>query len=259
MEKKKEKILDLKSSRRERFTDLITPKRLNLKCPECNHDIGGEDINIVKAIAKCNNCGALMTLEDNSLYPGRRRPEVYMPRGIEMLRLRDELNIDISWRKNGKNNAFLTLFAFIWNAVILPVAFFAILSGEFHMLIFMSLHLAVGIGMIYYLLTSFINTTYITVNDYRIHIEHRPLKVPFYPDKDINIDDIKQLFVDKYVSSTTNGNKNYSYALSAVLRNGRRVKLLKGMQDAQQAQYIEQEVEAFLDIPDEEVKGEWLD
>ncbi len=257
MEKKKEKMLSLGSKERELFSDLMRPKQLQLNCPECGNHIGGEHINIVKAIAKCNNCNTLMTLEDNHLSPGRRRPEVFMPKGIEMLRLSNELSIDISWRKNSTSMSFLTLFALIWNGILFPVAFFAILSGEFHMLIFMSLHLTVGIGLLYYIFATFVNTTYITVDERQVSVEHRPLKVPFYPNRSIPTNDIEQIYVDKYVASTSNGSPNYAYAVQAILKNRKRVKLLAGMDDPQQSLYVEQEIESFLDIPDREVEEEW--
>ena len=66
---------------------------------------------------------------------------------------------------------------------------------------------------------------------------------------------IQQLYVSKYTASTTNGVPNYAYALYAVMKDGTKVSLLRGMNRETQ-RYIEKEIEGFLGIPNKSVKDE---
>ena len=174
---------------------------------------------------------------------------------MEILKLRSELEIQVSWRDT--LNSFLVFFAIFWNIIVLPFAILAILSGNLLMLLGLSIHLFVGIGLIYYIVTAIFNTTFITADSRHLRIEHRPLRIPFYPNNDFPVMDIDQIYVDKYVKSTTNGKPDYAYSVEAILKNKNHVRLVKGLQYPDQALYIEQEVERFLEIKDRPVDEEW--
>jgi predicted Zn finger-like uncharacterized protein len=228
----------------------------HLQCPSCDADIRSDDINIDRALAKCSSCHAVFSIEEGLPVSARRKPEVLLPNEMEVLKLRSELEILVKWRKTS-SIGFLMFFTIFWNAILLPFAIGAIMSGEFGLLLGLSAHLTVGICLAYFVLTSLINTSYITVNEYRLHIEHKPLPLPFYPDRDIPIQDIDQVFIEKYVASKTNGRPNYAYAVVVELKDRKRVKVIKGLHHPNQALYIEQEIEAFLEIPDRAVDDEW--
>jgi len=72
-----------------------------LECPNCASEIFSDDINIDRAIAKCHNCHHVFPFEEKikDKRKARRRREIFQPEGIEMFRLRSELNIDYKWRK----------------------------------------------------------------------------------------------------------------------------------------------------------------
>ncbi|MEM9822337.1 MAG: hypothetical protein AAF985_14740 [Bacteroidota bacterium] len=229
---------------------------MQLECPNCQSTIHSEDINLEKLIAKCHDCHAVFAFEEKlNMERAFRRPEIFLPKGMEILKLRSELEIQVSWRSSLQTG--LVFFTIFWNIIVLPFAIFAILSGQIVMLLGLSLHLLVGIGMLYYIITTIFNTTFITASPRRLHIEHRPLRVPFYPDRDIEVMDIEQIYVDKYKRSETNGRPDYAYSVEAILKNQQHVRLVKGLQYPDQALYIEQEVERFLEIKDRPVTEEW--
>jgi len=229
---------------------------MQLECPNCQTSILSEDINLEKLVAKCSNCHAVFAFEEKlTTERTLHRPEVFLPKGMEILKLRSELEIQVSWRSILQTG--LVFFTIFWNIIVLPFAIFAIISGELIMLLGLSLHLAVGIGLLYYIITAVFNTTFITADSRHLHIEHRPLKVPFYPDQDYLVMDIEQIYVDKYVRSRTNGRPDYAFSVQAILKDKRHVRLVKGLQFPDQALYIEQEVEHFLGIKDRPVEEEW--
>ncbi len=228
---------------------------MQLQCPQCNSDIHSDDIHLEKMAAKCKDCHSVFKFEKELLVEHPMRPEVFLPKGMEILKLRSELELQVSWRSVLQTG--LVFFAIFWNIIVLPFAIFAILSGQIIMILGLSLHLAVGIGLIYYIITAIFNTTFITVDNHRLHIEHRPLRVPFYPNQDFPAQEIDQIYVNKYVKSKTNGRPDYAYGVEAIMKDKNHVRLVGGLQYADQALYIEQEVESFLGIRDRPVEEEW--
>lgn len=226
---------------------------LNVKCPGCGEPIGSDQINIHQNLAKCTKCTSLYQLHE--ALPFRHKPEEFMPKGVDVLHLTNELDIEISWRRS--LGTFLTFFTIFWNTIVFIGAGAAIISGNYAALLFMSLHLFVGISLLYYHLTLIFNHTSIIVDHHRMLIDHYPLRLPFYPKRNIKIESIKQLYVEKYTESTTNNVPNYAYSVSGLLNNGKKLKLIKGLVHVEQARYIEQEIENFLQIPDEKIAGEY--
>jgi len=239
------------------FRDLPTLGS-HLQCPNCSNEIFSDAINIDKAIAKCSNCNTVFPFEEEVKKKqwNRRRPEIFQPEGIEMFRLRSELNIDFKWQNAKSMNWFMVLFTILWNAMILPAAVAAILSGQFMAVLFMGAHIAVGVGLAFNLLSNLVNRTYITVDGYNLSIDHRPLKNPFKPSEEIPVQNIDQIYVRRHVVGTTNGRSSYGHSVMAVLKNGRQLKLIEAMKNPDKALYIEQEIEYFLNIEDRPVQGE---
>ncbi len=233
---------------------------LQLQCPNCQTAIRSEDMNIEKLIAKCPHCHTVFDFEEQVRQSERqhRRGEVALPPGMEAVSYLSELDIEINWRKTS-NGSFFIFFTIFWNAIVIPFAIFAILSGNWMMLVFLSVHLAIGLSFLYATLATFFNTTYIIVNSRAISVEHKPLKMPFYPDRIMSVSDVDQLFIDKYVESKTNGRPNYAYGVYAHLQNKTPVKLIRGLKNPDQARYIEQEIERFLKLEDKAVEGEWVE
>lgn len=227
-----------------------------LSCPNCQAFVLAENINIESLVAKCGNCNHVFSFEKEVPQPAYQKPEVYLPPGIEAFSLMSELNLEIDWRQS--RSSFLTFFTILWNALLLPFVAVAISTGEYETFLFISLHLLVGVSLIYYTLTVFLNTTYVTVDHYNLHIEHRPLRLPFYPDRHIPVTDLSQLHVEKYVSSKTNNRPNYAYAVTATFDNDEQIRIIKGLKKMDQARYVEQEVERFLKIEDAPMAGEYV-
>ena len=228
---------------------------IQLSCPNCRKAIRAEDINIEQVVAKCANCNHVFSFTRELERDRYRKPEVLLPPGIEAFSLLSELNIEISWKKS--RSSFLTFFTVFWNAMVIPFVLFALFSGEYLILLGISIHLLVGISMLYYTLGAFLNKTFVIVDHYNVHVETKPLRMPFYPDRHLPVGEIKQLHVEKYVASRTNGRPDYAYTVIAQMTNQERLKLVKGLKNVNQARYIEQEVERFLKIPDEPVEGEY--
>lgn len=237
--------------------DGLFKKGVHLDCVECGTPIPAKDININTSLAKCENCNSIFDFENEVKEWDRNRPEIFMPDGLEVLKLQSELDMQVSWMKSKPKRGFgfMTLFTFLWNLILLPVVFTSLMAGQFDILLGAGLHIIVGLGLIGYIASMFVNTTDIVVDKRYLEISHRPLKLPFFKTQKIDSKDIQQLYVTKYVASRTNGIPTYAYALYAILHSGKRVEILKGMNRETQL-YIEQEIENYLEIKDRKVNGE---
>ena len=237
--------------------DGLIKKGIHLDCVECGTPVPARDININTSLAKCGNCDSIFDFEHEIRQWDRNRPEIFMPDGLEVLKLQSELDIQVGWMKTKpkKGFGFMTLFTFIWNLILLPVVFTSVMSGQYDILLGAGLHILVGLGLMSYIASVFVNTTDIVVDGRFLEISHRPIKLPFFKKHKIPSQDIKQLYVTRYVASRTNGVPSHAYALYAILHNGKKVAILKGMNRETQL-YIEQEIESYLEIKDRRVSGE---
>jgi hypothetical protein len=227
-----------------------------LTCPKCHHLISGNDINIEKTIAKCSNCHHIFGFSHNSKIGGLV-PELIAPEGIEVLKLRSELDLSLDWKKTTSKGGktFMLAFTFLWNLILLPFVLTILLSGNWSILLFISLHLAVGLGLLWYIAAVYLNKTSINLSRNHLRIRTVPIRFPFSKSGDYELSDIKQFYVSKYTASTSNGVPNYAYALYAIMNNGDKVSMLRGMNRETQ-HYIEQELETFLGIQNIRVSEE---
>lgn len=174
-----------------------------------------------------------------------------MPRGIEVLDLGSELQIKRRWFSFVF--LFLAVFCIFWNGFMLFWHAMALSMGAWFMSVFGLLHTAVGIGLAYFTLAGFLNTTNVRVGHGTIQIVHQPLPWPgniVLPAHHVN-----QLFCRERVRHGKNG-PSVTYELHAVTADGRQRKLLSGLSEPEQALYVEQELERHLGIDDALVRGE---
>ncbi|OWY25886.1 hypothetical protein C7N43_32940 [Sphingobacteriales bacterium UPWRP_1] len=229
---------------------------LQLNCEQCGAPVSANNINIEKAIAKCDLCGAVFSFENKIPPPVAEKPplNLELPEGIDMLKLSSELTLYVKW--SSAFNKFLILFSAIWNSVVFFFVLIAILTGQLIILLFISVHLAIAIGLTWYLVALWYNTTEISVNRQMISVRHKPIWVPFYRNRDIAAIDIQQLFSREYVAGTVNRQPRHAFEVRLLTTGGKELRLLHGLKSPQQAQYIEQEIEKYLKIKDVYVSGE---
>ncbi|MEO6130308.1 MAG: hypothetical protein ABIQ02_00565 [Saprospiraceae bacterium] len=227
-----------------------------LTCPRCHHLISGGNIKVEKTRARCSHCqyefGFTFDRTNSFLIP-----ELLIPKGIEELKLRTELDLRLRWKETTSKEGrwIILLFASFWNLILLPFVIGLIVMGLWGILFFLSIHLLIGLGMMWHLATIYFNSTSISVTKDRIRITTLPLKHPLWRRKDIDTGTIDQLYVSKYEQSTTNGEPNYAYALYALLKTGEKISLIRGMNFETQA-YIEKAIEDYLEIKNVKVSDE---
>lgn len=230
---------------------------VELKCKSCGGPIRNEDIDWHFAMARCPHCGSVFSLRGipgmeskiESFYA--ERPEVSMPKGIEVVNT--EGGLEISRRWFGPKFLFMILFTVCWDGFMLVWHGIALSTGQWFMSAFGILHTAVGIGLAYYSLAGILNITFVSVKMGELKIQHYPL--PWPGNKSVLAADIDQIYCKEKISRSDSGN-NTSYEVHAIMKNKAKAKLLEGLDQEEQVLYIEQELERYLGCMDRPVRGE---
>lgn len=163
--------------------------------------------------------------------------------------------LDISMRWYTPVAYFLVFFCLMWNGFLINWYGIGLSTGNMPSMFFLFplIHVAVGIGLTYYTICLFVNTTHISADERELHVQHSPLPWP-RGNKTIATRDLSQLYVKELV-----GNKGKrSYSLLAQIKNGEDIKLISGINTpAETLLRLEQTVESYLGIIDQAVPGEF--
>jgi hypothetical protein len=120
-------------------------------------------------------------------------------------------------------------------------------------LLFPIVHVAVGLGLLYFSLCGIFNKTIIEVNMGELSVRHTPL--PWKGNVKVNVSDIEQLYCVDKVTYSRNGSST-SYGVNLVLKSNRTIRLINGIPDKEQVLSIENIIEKRLGITDVPVSGE---
>jgi hypothetical protein len=185
-------------------------------------------------------------------------PQIPIPERFNVTRTANELTV--RWRWFRAQHVFMLFFAIAWDA-FLVFWYFGPMAGQGGLLfqVFPIVHVAVGLGISYSVLTGFLNSTTIAVARGRLRVKHGPL--PWRGNRVMSRDDVTQLFVRE---SKSTHRSRYSSDISIISRfdllavdaDAREITLVRGLETPAQARYLEHAFEARLGILDKRVPGE---
>ena len=176
--------------------------------------------------------------------------EIGIPDNIKVSKDFQNLRITIKWF--GFKFIGLTLIAVFVDAFLINWYSMAFSSSsqssiDFIFILVPLLYIAVAIGLTYYVLTGYLNKTFIDVNFKSIIVRYEPL--PAWENKIISIKTIAQLYVEgDYFLGIENKSTGYHfYTVRAITNEKRIVKLVQGLEN-NEASFVKQEIEKFLNI-----------
>lgn len=231
---------------------------MEITCPKCAATIPADHVNLDRMIAKCTRCNAVFDFSDQIDGPAGgsggylKRPIVDLPKGFTLAGQGIELAIIRRWF--GPAALFLIPFALFWNGFLCVWYSIAISAGQVIMMVFPILHVAVGVGVGYTALAMVLNQTAIRVSPGLIDVRHGPL--PWFGNRQIDPSSLAQLYVAEKVSRGRRS-ASVTYELRARTRLDRDEPVVEGLERAEQALYLEQEIERYLAIKDSPVRGEY--
>jgi hypothetical protein len=118
------------------------------------------------------------------------------------------------------------------------------------MILFPIAHLAVGVGLTYYTLAGFFNHSQLIVDRETFSVSHGPL--PWLGNLRVPVAQIAQL----YCKEKPGKESSTTYQMSVILKDGRKKDLLSNLDSPEIGFYIEHQIENWLNIPDQPVRGE---
>lgn len=196
-------------------------------------------------IILCPECGTVQSLDQHpqleSILPQ------LTPKGITPHISDNALTITRRWFS--QKYIFITFFAIFWNVFLF---FFASNVGVWIYLF--CPHGWIGLGLIYYVLAGYLNSTEMHITPNYLTVQHGPL--PHWGNKQFNTKQIEQLYVRENIHRSKNST-SYTYALWMKPVAGNDEKLIEGMDRPEHAFFLEQEIERFLGIVDEYMPNEY--
>lgn len=228
-----------------------------LNCKKCHAEIDAENINLDRLIAKCDRCNTVFSFADE--FPEAQRGAALQRRSVvapKHLQIKDKgYALEIKWRWFQWTTLFLAFFTVFWNGFMLVWFSIAFTQQAWTMAAFGTLHGIVGVTLLYFTVASFLNTSYLQVDNKALSIIHRPL---YYPPTHIAVHELEQLYCKEHMHRNKNST-SYTYSLNALTRNSKKryCTLLSNIQAPEQALFLEQEIERFLQIKDVPVAGDY--
>lgn len=174
-----------------------------------------------------------------------------LPDNIEIVTEYDAIVLRRTWKSAAAY--FLIVFTLFWNGFMAVWMGIAIKQGAWEMAAFGTIHAAVGIFIVYYTVALFINKTDIRIDTYNLSIKHYPL--PWFGQTQIPVEHVKQVYCEKKINRGKNST-HITHEVRYLDQNRRKKKLISGLNDADQARFIESEIEKTLGIKDRAVSGE---
>lgn len=226
------------------------PRLITLNCPACGAKIA---VNEEDARYTCQFCGKEQTLNPQTPVmetPASPRPAASQPADVYIEYEGQSIRLVRRWFQRGW--IALALFCFLWDGFLVfwygvalrskaPVTFF----------VFPILHVITGVVLTYVLITGLVNRTEVTFDRQQLKVWHGPL--PWWGGCSLPLAEVRQLYT-KAGSVQKNGRSTYN--LFCLTRSGRPRKLLSGLDSPDTALFIEQQIEAWLNLPDQAVQGE---
>ena len=260
---------------------------MQIRCPACNGLVPLDDIDLGSRLAKCHPCGQVFSFADQVPEPGRtglaatshgnvptERPRVPQPAKLQVVEDGDSLRITFRWFTPAI--LFLTFFCIAWDGFL--VVWYTIALGGFPggggkgpgdafqwlFVVFPLGHVAVGVGLTYYMLASYLNRTIITVNRDWLMVRHGPM---YWPGQiTLASEDVDQLYCRHKLGPGKMSSSRYhpdvhrtggfAASLMAVTKDGREHSLWRFETDTNVVLFLEQRIEEYLGIEDRRVGGE---
>jgi hypothetical protein len=226
-----------------------------LKCPSCGSFFRAGDLDAARGVLTCRFCRVLTLFSTPSSAPSGPPPrgEVALPARFTIEERADGgLAIHRRWFR--PQFLFLLGFCVIWFGA-LSVFYAGILASGApgFAALFPLLHVGIGLWIAYFTLAGLFNTSTITVHDETLSVRHGPLPwrgVPAVPAARIT-----QLYCKQRIHHGKNGTTT-TYEVWIARDEGGALKLVSGLDDPDQALFVEQRVEKALGLSNLPMPGE---
>ncbi|MDQ7024016.1 MAG: hypothetical protein Q9P44_00480 [Anaerolineae bacterium] len=227
-----------------------------IACKHCGAAISAESIADGE-LAICNICDALDNLSTEPIALPEKVKAKRHSLALNKFHIKQHPDaVEITYRWWGKQHRNFLPFLVGWTIFLHIFVVIAIVSQTFFMLMFLAIHIIVGISIGYYVLSGFLNRTQILIRKKGLEITHRPLPKWNDPDKMIDRRAIEQVYCKQRLEYTSNGVLLFVFDVHYIEKGAQDVVLVKGLATHEEALFIEQQIEKLYGIKDEAVADE---
>jgi hypothetical protein len=233
---------------------------MQIHCPTCGALIPAEDLNLQTLLARCRNCNNVFGFSDVARAETVRSagrtagdelaPEIPCPPRIHV---EETANMwTAHWRWFSPAILFLIVFCIAWDSFLIfwySIAFTH--KGPWLMVVFPIAHVAVGVSLTYFVIASLLNTTRVTATRSELSIQSAPM--PWIGNRVLPASTVRQIF-SRITISNSNSNLNNNYGsqrtigVFAVLDDGRTIRLIGGLKDSDEANFLQQQLKKRLNL-----------
>jgi hypothetical protein len=223
-------------------------------CPACGAPVLPSSYSEELNAARCAQCKKLFEPGSDNRKPARsvaRGAAMPVPEGWVVEDLGSGA-LEVRW-KWARAAAFVLIpFTVFWNGILVSMAVSTdTLAHPVRLLLGLAIpHVWVGLGLAYYCCALLLNTTTVRCAQGKFTVRQGPL--PWPGNKTIEVGDLRQLFVVE----RRGGKGSLSYELCGLLEQDRKLTLLKSLDSADKARFLEVRFEQALEITDAPVLGE---
>ncbi len=229
---------------------------IDITCKRCGALIPAADVGLQHMVAKCRSCDAVFSIAEQFALTAEPTPiarlDMPLPRRFSVEQLDGTLRIRWRWftpRNIPKLVATLLINGMVWTLLVAGTAEEGNLSAA---LCFMPWVIA-GLCAGYFALADILNTTRVEASLSGMIVRHGP--IPASRGLSIPRNSLRQLYCVERERRSAQGTP-VSYDLQAIKADGSSTALIKGLPSAEQALYLEQEIERCMGITDELVRSE---
>jgi len=213
---------------------------IQIHCTNCGALVSAEDINIKAMVGKCNDCDHVFSITPPSSYPpidgvgGEGQYSSSPPARPKNITKEIGPGGELYLKKHWFNTKlfFLLFFCIAWDAFLIFWYSTALIQPgtPWVMIIFPIGHVAVGVGLTYYVICGFLNTTHIFADELSVIVNHRPL--PWLGNREINAKDVRRLMIQLSRSYNQNQRMYETFDVLADV-DGEEAKLLTGLEESE--------------------------
>jgi hypothetical protein len=231
---------------------------MQLSCPTCDAALSAQDIDFDRALVTCPACDSVTDLAQLGgpavrtralTAPKRKLREVPRPDHYSIKDDGSSLRIKFRWIWRTTAGGYVIVL--IWNCFVVLWYWNALRTGGpwiWLAILFTIPHGAIGLFLAYGTLAALLNRTVITVTSEFFIVRHGP--VPWWGNRKLPTDELDRLYCDKDAESKEKKGGHCRYSVFAQTKEASTVELVNDLQERDQALFIVQEVERWLNKGD---------
>lgn len=224
---------------------------MKVVCPNCRAPIPGDTINVASMSAVCRACAEVFPIAAGTAAPpppgDAERPRIVRVEELPAGGLR------LSWSWWRWSYVFLIFFTIAWDGFLVFWYAMAIFGHEktgsafsWFAILFPICHVAVGVGLTYFLIAASCNRTTIELGRETLRVRHAP--VPWIGNRDIARERIHRLKIAR-TESQSSGRVSVTHGLLAELDPDGQATLVRSFHDAEHARFVGRTLAAALAVP----------